>query len=103
MECTTRNPKPNKPSQFEEPWWELAIDGASWRKGCKGGIVLTSLEGFKLYKALVFNTFNPTNNEVKYEALIGGIRLAKHLEVGRLKIKSDSRLVVSQFNGTFEA
>lgn len=42
------------------------------KEGLRGGIVLNSPEGFKLYQACVF-TFNHTNNE----ALIGGIRLAK--------------------------
>lgn len=29
MECIARNPKPNKPSQFEELWWEFDTNGAS--------------------------------------------------------------------------
>lgn len=66
-----------------------------------GGVVLTSPKGFKLYHALVF-TFNPTNNEAEYEALIGGIRLAKQLEAEKLKIRLDSRLVVRQMTGQFE-
>lgn len=93
VECTAQDPKPCKLSQLEEPWWELATDGASRRKGCKGGAVLTSLEELKLYHVFVF-TFNPTNNEAEYEALVVGIRLAKRLEAERLRIGLDLRLVV---------
>ncbi|XP_019184330.1 PREDICTED: uncharacterized protein LOC109179233 [Ipomoea nil] len=44
-----------------------------------------------------------SNNEVEYEAVLGGIRLAKALGVDRLRIKTDSRLVVGQVSGTCEA
>lgn len=64
--------------------------------------MLTTSEGLKLYHAFVF-TFNPTNNEVEYEELVAGIRLAIKLETEILRIIMDSRLVVRQVTGTFEA
>ncbi|VFQ91505.1 unnamed protein product [Cuscuta campestris] len=65
----------NKPA---EQWWEMAVDGASGPRGYGGGIVFTTPEGFRIYHAIVFN-FKLTNNEVEYEALAGGLRLAQAL------------------------
>ncbi|VFQ69336.1 unnamed protein product [Cuscuta campestris] len=85
-----------------EPWWSMSVDGASRPKGYGGGVVFTTPEGFKLYHALIFN-FKLTNNEAEYEALIGGLRLAKTLQITCLRIKSDSSLVVGHINGNMEA
>ncbi|VFQ87045.1 unnamed protein product [Cuscuta campestris] len=85
-----------------EPWWSMSVDGASGPKGYGGGVVFTTPEGFKVYHALIFN-FKLTNNEVEYEALIGGLRLAKTLQITCLRIKSDSSLVVGHINGNMEA
>ncbi|CAH9116675.1 unnamed protein product [Cuscuta europaea] len=83
-------------------WWEMCVDGASRAKGCGGGAVITSPEGFKVYYSIHFD-FKVTNNEAKYEALIAGLKYAKVLGVDRLKVRSDSQLVVGQVNGTAEA
>ncbi|VFQ99526.1 unnamed protein product [Cuscuta campestris] len=85
-----------------EPWWSMSVDGAAGPKGYGGGVVFTTPEGFKVYHALIFN-FKLTNNETEYEALIGGLRLAKTLQITCLKIKSDSSLVVGHINGNMEA
>ncbi|VFQ78088.1 unnamed protein product [Cuscuta campestris] len=85
-----------------EPWWSMSVDGASGPKGYGGGVVFTTPEGFKVYHALIFN-FKLTNNEAEYEALIGGLRLAKTLQITCLQIKSDSGLVVGHINGNMEA
>ncbi|VFR01836.1 unnamed protein product [Cuscuta campestris] len=85
------------PSHTVEPWWDMAVDGASGLKGCGAGVVFTTPEGFKIYHALIFN-FRLTNNEAEYEALAGGLRLAQTLGIKRMKIRSDSSLVVGQVN-----
>ncbi|VFQ77422.1 unnamed protein product [Cuscuta campestris] len=89
------------PSHTVEPWWDMAVDGASGPKGCGAGVVFTTPEGFKIYHALVFN-FKLTNNEAEYEALAGGLRIARALGIKRMKIRSDSSLVVGQVNGEME-
>ncbi|VFQ67663.1 unnamed protein product [Cuscuta campestris] len=89
------------PSHTVEPWWDMAVDGASGPKGCGAGVVFTTPKGFKVYHALVFN-FKLTNNEAEYEALPGGLRLARALGIKRMKIRSDSSLVVGQVNGEME-
>ncbi|VFR01365.1 unnamed protein product [Cuscuta campestris] len=100
VELTGLEPKAG-PSHTVEPWWDMAVDGASGPKGCGAGVVFTTPEGFKIYHALIFN-FKLTNNEAEYEALAGGLRLARTLGIKRMKIRSDSSLVVGQVNGEME-
>ncbi|VFQ64903.1 unnamed protein product [Cuscuta campestris] len=80
----------------------MAVDGASGSRGYGGGIVFTTPEGFKIYHAIIFN-FKLTNNEAKYEALVGGLRLAQALKISRVSIKSDSSLILGQVTGNMEA
>ena len=47
--------------------------------------------------------YQPTNNEVEYEALLKGLELAKSVEARSILILGDSQLVMSQINGTYEA
>ena len=47
--------------------------------------------------------FSTTNNEAEYEALIAGFGLAKALRAKNLKIMGDSKLVISQVTGEYEA
>ncbi|XP_019161181.1 PREDICTED: uncharacterized protein LOC109157795 [Ipomoea nil] len=83
-------------------WWELHADGAASRQHCGGGVMLITPEGFQLYYALSY-LFSTSNNKAEYEAVLGGLRLAKTLGVKRLRIKTDSRSVVGQISGTCEA
>ncbi|VFQ87037.1 unnamed protein product [Cuscuta campestris] len=61
-----------------------------------------SVQGFKIYHAIIFN-FKLTNNEAVYEALAGGLRLAQALKISRVSIKSDFSLIVGQVTGNMEA
>ncbi|XP_074373822.1 uncharacterized protein LOC141714189 [Apium graveolens] len=47
--------------------------------------------------------FPTINNEAEYEALIAGLGLARAVKAKNLKVCGDSRLVVAQVNGEFEA
>ncbi|KAM1795763.1 hypothetical protein ACFX11_036070 [Malus domestica] len=47
--------------------------------------------------------FKASNNEAEYEALLAGLRLAKHLGVKRIDIFSDSQLVVNQVTNNCDA
>ena len=44
-----------------------------------------------------------TNNDVKYEALLKGMELAKSREAKSILVLGDSQLVMGQVNGTCEA
>ena len=47
--------------------------------------------------------FSATNNEAKYEALLMGIAMVQRMGGKSIKVFSDSRLVVGQVKGEFEA
>ncbi|GJV17205.1 reverse transcriptase domain-containing protein [Tanacetum coccineum] len=48
-------------------------------------------------------TFNATNNEAEYEALIAGLRIAEQMGVKNLQENVDSKLVANQVNGVYVA
>ena len=47
--------------------------------------------------------FSATNNEAEYEALLIGLAMVQRLRGKSIKLLSDSRLVVGQVKGEFEA
>ena len=47
--------------------------------------------------------FRASNNKAKYEALLAGLRTVLGIGARDVEIYSDSRLVVSQVQGNFEA
>ena len=79
----------------------MFVDGASNTRGFGVRIVMMSHEGLRLEKSLRLG-FRASNNEAKYKALIASLRAAQKLGVEELEIFSDSRLVVSQVEGSFE-
>ncbi|XP_075636877.1 uncharacterized protein LOC142609141 [Castanea sativa] len=82
--------------------WEVYTDGASNRKGAGVGVVLISPEKLVIEKSLRLG-FSATNNEAEYEALLVGAQMVKHLGGKVVRLYCDSRLVVGQVNGEFEA
>ncbi|GAV86725.1 RVT_3 domain-containing protein, partial [Cephalotus follicularis] len=44
-----------------------------------------------------------TNNEAEYETMIKGLTLAKRIEVQKIRVFSDSQLMINQINGEYEA
>ncbi|XP_075659222.1 uncharacterized protein LOC142629123 [Castanea sativa] len=82
--------------------WEVYTDGASNRKGAWVGVVLISPEKLVIEKSLRLG-FPATNNEAEYEALLVGSQMVRHLGGKVVRVFCDSRLVVGQVNGEFEA
>ena len=72
----TKVDEPTCPSNV----WSLKIDGSSNVNGSGAGVFLESLTGEKVNYALRLE-FPTSNNEVKYEALIAGLRLAKEMGI----------------------
>ena len=66
------------------------------------GIVLVSPEKITVEKSLRLG-FPATNNEAEYEALLAGMTMVNKLKGKVVEVFSDSRLVVGQTNGEFEA
>ena len=64
--------------------------------------MLISPKNHRISSALRF-TFKASNNEAEYEVLLASLRLARELQVDSFLIFSDSKLVVSQISGEFQA
>ena len=79
-----------------------ALDGASNQKGAGVGLVLMSSKIVVIEKSLRLD-FPATNNEVEYETLLEGMAMVQRMGGKTIKLFSDSRLVVGQVKGEFEA
>ncbi|VFQ83903.1 unnamed protein product [Cuscuta campestris] len=103
VECTAREmTRARVETRVEDDWWVMSIDGSSGSRSCGAGIVLITPENFWIYYAIRFQ-FRVSNNEAEYEALINGLKILRNLGVSRVQVYSDSRLVVGQISGEFEA
>ena len=89
-------------SQYCLSTWEVHVDGVSNQKGSGVGLVLMSPEKVVIEKSLRLD-FSATNNEAKYEALLEGMAMVLRMGGKSIKLFSDSRLVVGQVKGEFEA
>ena len=70
----------------------MYLDGISNEKENGSGIILEGPIDVTLEKALKFN-FKASNNQVEYEALIVGLKLAKEVGASKLRCYSDSQHV----------
>ena len=70
--------------------------------GVGAGIVIITPEGIRLEHSFRLG-FKTSNNEAEYEALLAGLRAILHLGAKDVEIYSNSRLVVYQIIGSFEA
>ena len=86
-EFTVMEDEPSEEKLDED--WEIEIDGSSVKGAGGVGIVFKTPEGH-LLKHSTRLQYPTTNNEVEYEALLTGLRIAKELGANRLKIRSDS-------------
>ena len=82
--------------------WTIRIDGLSAQKRRGVGIIIVTLDG-EMLKFGVQLKFLATNNEAKYEGILTGLRLRKTLGAKDLLIQSDSKLVIGQIKGEYEA
>ncbi|XP_028085065.1 uncharacterized protein LOC114286167 [Camellia sinensis] len=82
--------------------WKLFVNGASNRHGAGLGIVLTSPDGLIIEQAITLG-FPASNNEAEYEALLAELRSALRMKASALMVFSDSKLVVNQVSGEYEA
>ena len=80
----------------------MYVDKASNQKGSRVELVLISPGKVIVEKSLRLD-FLATNNEAEYEALLMGITMVQKMGGKLVKVFSDSRLVVGQVKGEFEA
>ena len=89
-------------SQYRLLTWEVYVDGASNQKGSRVGLVLISLKKVIIEKFLILD-FLATNNEAEYEALLIEMTMVQRMGGKSIELFLDSRLVVGQVKGEFEA
>ena len=78
------------------------MDGASSAMGVGAGIVIITSEGIRLEHSFRLG-FKASNNEAECEAFITGLKTTFDLGARNVEVYSDSRLVVNQVQGSFEA
>ncbi|GKE52127.1 reverse transcriptase domain-containing protein [Tanacetum coccineum] len=71
-------------------------------RGVIAGLILTSPDGAEFTYVLRFQ-FTASNNEVEYEALLAGLRIAAQMGVRNVRVSVDSKLVANQVLGTYIA
>ena len=82
--------------------WKIFVDSASSAAKVGAGIVIITPEGIRLKHYFRLGS-RASNNEAKYVALLTEFRAILDMGVREVEIYSDSRLVVSQVQGNFEA
>ena len=95
---------PDDASSTEEPsdgWWHMSFDGAANKEGVGAGVLIKypigepKLFSYKLH-------FKCTNNVVEYEASVLGLKVLKDLQVQRINIQGDSKLIIKQVQGEYQ-
>jgi ribonuclease HI len=85
----------------ERPW-DILVDGAS--RGNPGraaaGVRITDPEGVVLFEEGRL-LGRATNNQAEYQALLIGLVEAGVLKAGRVRVRSDSELIVRQMRGEY--
>lgn len=94
--------KTSTKDEVDNHLWTINVDGSSNEHGNREGLVLESLEGYSVENSTRFG-FKPSNNVFEYEAILAGMDLARTVKARRILIIPDSRFVVGQSIGEFEA
>ena len=76
-------------------YWTMYFDGSIMAPDSGARVVMISLNGSRLCYAICLH-FSASNNAMKYEALVNGLRIAIELGAMRLYVRGDSELVVDQ-------
>nr|XP_025635645.1 uncharacterized protein LOC112729699 [Arachis hypogaea] len=90
------------PTEEASTRWKLHVDGASNQTFGGAGIILESPVGVVYEQSIRFE-FPVSNNQAEYKALVGGLTLAAEVGATRLEICSDSQVITSQVNGSYQA
>ena len=82
--------------------WSVFVDGASSAMGVGARIVIITLEGIRV-KCTLRLGFKASNNKAEYKALLAELRAVLDLGLQDMVVYLDSRLIVNQVEGSFEA
>ena len=80
----------------------IQINGSSTQKMRGVGVVIITPDG-EILKYGVWLKFPATNNEAEYEGILTGLRLGRALGAKDLLVQNDSKLVIGQIKGDYEA
>ncbi|XP_057746519.1 uncharacterized protein LOC130965775 [Arachis stenosperma] len=89
---------PIKPTP--EPW-KLHVDGSSNSTHGGAGIILENQNGIIIEQSIRYD-FPVSNNQAEYEALLAGLTLAREVDAKVLEVNTDSQVVCSQINGSYQ-
>ena len=84
-----------------DDWWSLHVDGASRSSGSGVELLLKAPTRERLEQSIHLD-FPASNNEAEYEVILSGVGLAITLNASKVKIHSDSQLVVGQILKEYE-
>ena len=82
--------------------WKIQTDGSSAQRRGGVGVVITTPDG-EVLKYGVQLKFPANNNEVECEGILTGLRLGKAFGAKNLLVQNDSKLVIGQIKGEYEA
>ena len=86
----------------DNTYWTIHFDGSRQLEGSGARVVLASPRGDKFCYVLRL-MFPRTNNAAEYEALLHGLRMAKEMNLSRVRCFGDSDLVAQQVSGTWDS
>lgn len=104
IEFIAKVPQPHTPDKKsgKAGWWILHVDGASRSSGSGVGLLLESPTEKQLEQSIRLE-FPISNNEAKYEAILSGLSVAIALSASKIKIHSDSQLIMGHIRKEYEA
>ena len=86
----------------DNTYWTIHFDGSRQLEGSGARVILTSPRGDKFCYVLRL-MFPCTNNAAEYEALLHGLRMAKEMNLSRVRCFGDSDLVAQQVSGKWDS
>ena len=78
----------------------MSFDGAVNKEGAGAGIVIKPPIGEPKFFSYKLH-FKCTNNVVEYDALVLGLKVLKDLQIQRINIQGDSKLIIKQVQGEY--
>ncbi|XP_025674231.1 uncharacterized protein [Arachis hypogaea] len=90
------------PEKLAPEPWKLHVDGSSNSTHGGAGIILESQNGITIEHSVRYE-FPVSNNQAEYEALLAGLTLAREVGAKALEVNTDSQVVSSQINGSYQA
>ena len=86
----------------DNTYWTIHFDGSRQLEGSGAGVVISSPRGDKFCYVLRI-MFTYTNNAAEYEALLHSLRMAKEMNLSRVRCLGDSDLVAQQVSGKWDS